>query len=75
MLPCQDHKTLKVVLQDQRFHKLDFYIPKICYIIKLNYNINFLQNNYMFTFDSFGVKELLGGNGGGELMGVFITAA
>lgn len=29
----------------------------------------------MFTLASFGVKELLGGNGGGELIGVFMTAA
>lgn len=29
----------------------------------------------MFTLDSFGVNELLGGNGGGEFMGVFMTAA
>lgn len=38
-------------------------------LIKINYKCKY------FTFDSFGVKELLGGNGGGELMGVFITAA
>lgn len=29
----------------------------------------------LFTFDSFGVKELLGGNGGGEFKGVLVTAA
>lgn len=33
------------------------------------------MNMYVLTFDSFGVSELLGGNGGGELMGVFMTAA